>query len=468
MSRCGRRVVSCTSERFKYFGILVLLMTFEKRYYNSKDALLSDTFIVKCNRDLFQKFFEWEEEKLKRQNGLPKLDEASYKTLCGYINRLKNVNKWFGNNPWNKLTETEIKKVYNDLEDGKIKNWMGKRFDDRKSYYNKIFKAKPFQLAGLSDKAENALEFFTDRGKREVRFISEEGFKRMVGFLQKPQHIVLFWLAWDIGENIATLLELKVSHFKRQVSREIKEAEYLVYLPQNALKRSRQSRSEPTIYQETVRYLDALFKYGREVEYRDEKGKIRRKTVTYKEDDFLFSFKYRQALQIFDSVISRSGVKCEPHGEKPSWKDLRSGMACHLFAKGWHVEDINLRLGHSPQSKWLEAYVNYLAVNRKRAVESHFNSSLEDLKIELEESKQREKLIAQRLEKQKQDIEDLQKELGSLKSGKGILTLLASLGQRQNEMSRVLQKMTGQKFDVILPEGVSGGREYMTGIRDSK
>jgi hypothetical protein len=427
-------------------------MTFENRYYKSKDELLTDDSIVKYNRDLFREFFEWEEEKLKRQNGLPKLDEASYKTLCGYINRLKNVNKWFENMPWNKLTEIEIKKVYNDLEDGKIKNKMGKRFDDRKSYYNKIFKAKPFQLAGLSDKAENALEFFTDRRKREVRFINEEGFKQMVVFLQKPQHFVLFWLAWDIGENIATLLELRVSHFKRQVNRETKEAEYLIYLPQDVLKRSRRSRSEPTIYHETVRYLDALFKYGREVEYRDEIGKIRRKIVSYKEDDFLFSFKYRQALQIFDSVVSRSAVKCEPHGEKPSWKDLRSGMACHLFSKGWHVEDINLRLGHSPQSKWLEAYVNYLAVNRKRAVETHYNNSLEDLKVELEESKQRERLVAQRLEKQKQDIEDLQEEISHMKSGKGILTLLASLSQRQKKMSEVIEEMTGQKFDVVLPK----------------
>ena len=34
---------------------------------------------------------------------------------------------------------------------------------------------------------------------------------------------------------------------------------------------------------------------------------------------------------------SRSGAKCEPNGDKPSWKDLRSGMACHLFAQGWHA-----------------------------------------------------------------------------------------------------------------------------------
>ncbi len=39
-------------------------------------------------------------EKLKRQNGLPRLDESSYKTLCGYINYLRNVNLWFKNKSW--------------------------------------------------------------------------------------------------------------------------------------------------------------------------------------------------------------------------------------------------------------------------------------------------------------------------------------------------------------------------------
>mgnify|MGYP000589705320 FL=1 len=385
-------------------------MSFEKRYKKAKTELLNDNSIIKYNKDLFKKFFEWEEEKLKRQNDLPKIDESSYKTLYGYINKFKNVNKWFKNKAWNKLTEEEIKQVYNDLEDGKIKNRSGKRFIDRRGYYNKVFKSKPFKLAGLGEVVENALEFFTDKRKKQVRFISEENFKRMLNFLHKPQHFVLFWLAWDIGENITALLELKVKHFKRQLNRDTKQEEYLIYLPQENLKRSRQTRSEPTIYSETLRYLDALFKYGKEVEYRDEKGKFRRKIIPFKNDDFIFSFKYRQALQIFDSVVKRAGVKCEPNDEKPSWKDLRSGMACYLFAQGWHVEDINLRLGHSPQSKWLEAYINYLAINRKRAKKIHYNNNLEDVKNELEESKQREKLVGQRMERTKENIEKQKRE----------------------------------------------------------
>ena len=393
--------------QLSFYKCLIALqnMTFKQNYTNAKSKLLNDIFVAEYNRNLFSTFFDWEERKLKRINELSELDESCYKTLYGYINKFKNVNKWFKNKPWNELTGDEIKQVYNDLEDGVIKNNRGKRFEDRRSYYNKIFKAKPFELAGLHEKVKKSLEFFTHRGKKPVRFINDTSFKKMVKFLQKPQHYVLFWLAWDIGENISSLLELKVCHLKRQNNRDTRENEYLIYLPKENLKRSRQTRSEPTIYPETVEYIDALLEYGREIEYRDEKGKIRRKTVPFQEDDFIFTFKYRQALQIFDSAVKRSGIKCEPHNDKPSWKDLRSGMACHLFQQGWHVEDINLRLGHSPQSKWLDSYINYLAVNRKRAKKIHYNNSLEDMKSELEESKLKTKFLTNKLEKQNEQIQ---------------------------------------------------------------
>lgn len=426
-------------------------MTFKSQYEKNRNGLVNDQSITQYNRNLFLEFFLWEEEKLKRLNGLPRLDESSYKTLCGYIGKLRNANRWFKNKAWNTLTEAEIKQVYNDLEDGKIKTRLGLPFKDKRSYYNKIFKAKPFQLAGLHDKVNSALEFFSNRSKREVRFISEEGFKSMVSFIHKPQHFALFWLAWDIGENIATLLELKIKHFKRQVNRETGEPEYLVHFPVGIIKRARQTRREPTIYPETVQYLDSLFKYGREVEYRDGRGCIRRRTKPYQDEDFVFTFKYRQALQIFDSVVRRAAVICEPNGEKPSWKDLRSGMACHLFGQSWHVEDINMRLGHSPQSRWLEAYINYLAVNRKRTIKSHFDSNLQDIKHDLEESKQREKLGSQRLDRMRGELADLKSELNEIRLGKGHLKLIMDLAAKQQKMSDKLSELSGTGFDMVLP-----------------
>ena len=361
-------------------------MSLKESYEKGKAGLLNDKSICKENRELFKEFFIWEEEKLKRINDLPDIDNSSYKTLYGYLRRFKNVNNWFENKPWKNLTLAEIKRVYKDLEDGKIKNRNGKRFEDRRSYYNKVFKSKPFKLAGKNEEVKQALEFFTDRRKKEVRFINEENFKKIISVLSKPQHLVLFWLAWDIGENINSLLELTKRNFKKQINRQTKEPEYLIYLSQDKLKRSRQSRSEPTLYQETVRYLDMVLQ-------------------GLNDDDLIFPFGYRQSLKIFDSAVKKSNAKCEPDNGKPSWKDLRSGMACHLFSQGWHSDDINLRLGHSISSRELDVYLNYMAQNRNRAKKILYNNNLEDVKNDLEEVRQREKLYSNRLERQKEDIE---------------------------------------------------------------
>ena len=378
-------------------------MGLKERYEKAKDRLLNDKSICKQNRKLFKEFFIWEEEKLKRINDLPEIDDPSYKTLHGYINRFRNVNKWFKNKDWKDLTVDEIKQVYTDLEDGKIQNKHGKRFEDRRGYYNKVFKSKPFKLAGKHEEVKKVLEFFTDRRKKEVRFVNAENFGKMISVLSKPHHLALFWLAWDIGENINSLLRLTKINFKRQTNKYTKEPEYLVHLPKDRLKRSRQTRSEPTLFQETVRYLDIALE-------------------ALKDDDLAFVFGYRQALKIFDSTVKRSGAKCEPNGGKPSWKDLRSGMACNLFSLGWHSDDINLRLGHSISSKELDVYLNYMAQNRKRAKKIHYNNNLEDVKDELKEARQREKLHINRIERQGQGIE--KQEMKIIKLEKSINSLM--------------------------------------------
>ena len=69
-------------------------MTFKKMFERRKNVLLNDRSICLANRKLFREFFDFEEYKLRRKNNLAKLDEACYKTLCGYITRLRNVNGW--------------------------------------------------------------------------------------------------------------------------------------------------------------------------------------------------------------------------------------------------------------------------------------------------------------------------------------------------------------------------------------
>ena len=163
-------------------------------------------------------------------------------------------------------------------------------------------------------------------------------------------------------------------------------------MPKNKLKRSRRTRSEPTLYPETARYADMVLKGS-------------------SSDDSVFGFGHRQAIKIMRSVVGKSGAVCMPNGEPVRWKDLRSGMACHLLRSGWTREEVDARLGHTPQSKALNAYINYLAIDRDKPKKRLFDSSLEEIQNELEEAKGREKLSAERVRRQGEENASIKSEL---------------------------------------------------------
>ena len=411
-------------------------MGFRERYESGKEKLLNDPSICKENKELFKEFFESKERKLKRQNNLATLDEPCYKTLTSYLGRLRNVNNWFKNKSWKELTKEDIQKVYDDLEDGKIKNNKGERYGDRASYYNKVFRSKPFSLAGKADLAREVLEDFKENSDKDVRFVTEEEFRKLISVVANPHHLALLWLQWDIGENVNTLLQLTKKDIIKQKNPNTKEDEYLVNLPKAKIKRSKMTRSEPTLYPETVRYLDMVFNLGKELFIENKKGdhikkvmgkdnkykKIigKRKFVPLEESDPIFSFEHRQALKVIHRAGIKSGAKCMPQGDLITWKDLRSGMACHLLKKGWSRDEVNARLGHTPSSKSLNAYINYLALDRHKPKETLRKTNMEEMQNELEESKRTGKLQSDRIRRQNEELKTLQKQVRLILEQQGI------------------------------------------------
>ncbi len=366
-------------------------MGFQEQYTRRKAQLLADTTICVENRELFAQFFEFEEHKLKRINGLAQLDEPSYSTLYFYTIMLCNANRWLGNQPWEALTKGDIQRVYDGLEDGTITNCYGLPVRNRHAYYNKIFKSKPFRLARKAELAREVIEFST-KSRVDAHFITEETFRTMVSVLSKPRHLLLFWLAWDIGENIGALLQLSSSDLRRQINRTTGEAEYLVRLPQRKIKRSRQERTEPTLYPETARYADMVFG-----------GLV--------PSDRIFPFGHRQALKLMHNVVTTTCVKREPDGAPPTWKDLRSGMACHMLKLGCSREEVQARLGHRPGSDAIDAYVNFMAIDRERPKQRIFESSVFRLQRDLESAKQQERVALDRVRWKEAEIESLHTEI---------------------------------------------------------
>lgn len=361
---------------------------FGNRYIKRKAKLSKDESICKENKDLFIEFLDYQEYKLKRIRNLPKLDDSNYNTLYVTIQRLNNMNKWFNNKPFKKLTFEDIKKVYDDLEDGKILTKLGKPISDRSNYYDKYFKSKLFKMVDKDELARQVIEFHTSKDK-QVRFITEEDFKKLVNNAYKPKHRLLFWLAWDFGENIGALVQLRKKDFTKEINTYNKEPQYKVNFRKEILKRSRTPRGDINNYRETFDLLE------------QELSKL-------EDEDYIFDFDYANAKKIFDRALERAGeIKVIPTGDKASWKDLRSGMACHLLKEEWAPHEVNARLGHKPSSRHLDRYINFLALDKDKPKKKVYQFEMEKLTEQLEEVRKRERLQAERFKAQEEEMKEM-------------------------------------------------------------
>jgi hypothetical protein len=415
-------------------------MSKKNQYIKNKPQLLNDLSICKANRDLFEKFLNEKEYKLKRINGIPKLTETQYKTLSKDISQLKNINLFFKNKPLTEITKADIKRVYDALEDQKLKGLRGGIIIAKEDYYNKFFKSLLFEIAGKDKLAKEVIKYYNNNHQdAEVRFFEEETHKKIVDVVTNPIQKCLCWLAWDIGENIFTLLELQKKDFVRQINPNSKESEYIVNLPREKIKSSRTARSEITNYKETVDLLDIVLK-------------------DLQPDDKLFKFGHRQALKFLHRAVKIINAKCIPKGQSVTWKDYRSSMACNLLRKGWTTDEIKSRLGHKPSSRVLNKYVSYHAIGKHRTKKKLYDNDLFNVKNELEEAKQREKLQSSRIERQKEDLErqqmkilKLERAINNIKKFDSLATdLFMNKNVQETVIKAMLKRGLGKKLMELL------------------
>ena len=411
-------------------------------YLRRKEKLLKDKSINPKNKEVIKKFFEWEEYRLKRKEGLSEVDERSYKTLYYYTSRVQNINKWFKGKIWEDLTKEEIKKVIDDLEDGKIVTQYGKRYSDRSLYYQ-MFQGKFFSFVGKNHIVRDMLEEFSITGRRDtnhVRFIEESDFRKIVDCVKDPIQRGLCWVAYDYGENISSLIALESVDVKKGINTDSGDAEYMIIFSKEKLKRSRTPRSEINNYPETVKYLDLILENlkpaDKNVTNRFMKNK---KLSSIHSENKLFKFGWKVAETFFRKAVERSGIRCMPGGERVTWKDLRSSMACDLLKKGWTCDEVNSRLGHKPSSRIIDRYVSYLALDRTRAKKKVYEGSLKKLEIDLEKQKEYNKLQALRMENMQRDNEQLRAEFN---------LFLSRTTNRAKEISTGLNKLEEKEIEI--------------------
>lgn len=392
---------------------------FKERYDKSKIELLEDKTICKENRNLFKKFFELQEVKLKRMNGLQTLDEPTYKTLVDYTYKFRNVNKWFDNKPIEEITKKQFEKVFNDLCDGKIKTSNGEPFKDIDGYVSKIFKGKLFKLAKRLDITEETLEFYKSQSNVQANFIEEKDVYRIIDHAPNSKKKLLFLLGFDIGENVSSLLQLKKRDCRRQYNETTKENEYLIHLKKSTLKRSRQERTEPTRLHQTTELLDAVLKEldDNDFIFSREDNMVRTGDTITKNVPFVL----RSAEIMFDRIVSKLGIKTIPKGLKPKLKDIRSSMACDCLKKGWSSEEVNSRLGHSEGSKALKPYITFLALDKNKPKIREYKENISGLNEKLSEQKNVNILMDKRVQELQKSQEDM-KQIIKLLLDKGIKT----------------------------------------------
>lgn len=409
-------------------------MGFAQRYENIKPKFLSDESICKANRDLFGEYFIWQEKKLRAKNDIKELDEGCCKTLYGYVMMFRNVNKWFNNKPLNNLTKKDLTRVWEALESGDITRADGKPYEDRASYYSKIFKGKLFKMVGKYDMAVEVFEFWKpSKNDDKVKFFEKKDFDSMFLYAIKPEHKLLLSFLWDIGENVFSILQLQKKEVREHINQQ-GEKEYLITLRNEKIKRSRTARTEPTNYPETAKLIETYFKNGKREFIEDPNGKEiywkckttdgkKHKTRVYgkwivrpfEDEDLLFEFGTKQAEQILRRIVDLSGVVCLPDGERPTLKDFRSSMCCYLLSEGWSCDEVRSRLGHKPSSKAIDKYANYLAIGKGGAKKKLYDSNLSKVEGKLEESKQREKLLDMRIKSQENKTEEQTNKIDELK-----------------------------------------------------
>lgn len=368
------------------------------RYSSAKRKFLSDKKICKENINLYKKTLEYEEKKLKRKNNLPALDDGCYKTLYGYIIKFKNVNRWFKNKPLINLTKKEIQKFLEDFQDDKILNRQGGPYEDKESYYFKIFKSKLFEFIKKKDIVTEIMDeqFFCCKKRKEVRFIEEESFRKIIDVTIKPEHKLYLWLSWDIGENSFSWFQIEKRDFRRVINPDTKESEYHINLRKEILKRSRTSRTEITNFKETVHFLDLILS-------------------DLKDNDKLFNFGQRQAEKFFKRAVQIAKIKTIPSGDIPKLKDLRSSMACDLLRKGWSTDEVNSRLGHKPSSPEIDKYVNFLAIDRNKPKKKIYDNNLQKMQDEINTLKEERKILKMEFEKIKSFMNDFHIQIENLR-----------------------------------------------------
>lgn len=357
-----------------------------ERYKKQKELLKKDTTILPENRKIILKFLEHAEDKLKRRKGRGRVEQIRYcKTLLKKIDLLKNTDRFFKKH-FKDITKKDIERVYNALEDGKIKSLKGAayKFSSRNDFYKKVFKSDFFEFIGKKDLAKEVItRESSDEG--EVKFFEFEDLQKMASLCKSLQRELFLYLLFDTSMRIGTLLNMRCSDFEKRHNLDTKRDYYLFHIRKEYTK-SKVDRTDALLIDRTNELLD--------IALQDKKP-----------EELLFKWGYGNARKIIFDVTRRAKITTKPQGKPVSIHDFRKSGATYLLSRGFNIDYVKARLGHKPSSSVIDRYVNYLGLNANKTIKQSQDMDYNSLKAAYKEAIEQlkvldanQKAMAERLE----------------------------------------------------------------------
>lgn len=340
-----------------------------------------------------------------------------------YLGILQKLSCCFGKS-FNEVSQTDMENFIINIENGSIKSVKGKPYSeatkvDFKNTIRKFWKWKD----GENKYFPELVEWIdTSFAKKDIPALTREEIERMVDYSGNPRNKALLMILFDSGARIEELLNvrLKKEHlfWKEGVGCYMIRLEFSKTKPRTI--------SIPLCTEILNKWLEMH-------------------PAKNNPDAQLFPMNY-DSLRMFLHRLGKRALnkRVNPH--------LFRHSSATFYANKLNRYQLCYRYGWVMSSSQVDCYIDRegileenTAITVKNDEISRANNEALILREELSFVKETNLELSKK-------FKEIEPELNAIKSGKGIMSILMNLAKQQQEMSEVLQLVSGRKFDIVLPK----------------
>lgn len=162
-------------------------------------------------------------------------------------------------------------------------------------------------------------------------------------------------------------------------------------------------------------------------------------------------------------VVSRSYDAIRMFISRLGRRVLNRRVHPHMFRKSsatYYAPKLNrqqlcYRFGWRFSSNVPDVYISRAGLKEEEVKQRILNTDLEKLQ---RENRVLEAKFALMRDSNERELSELRSQFEALRSGKGVMSLLMSLADKQKQMSEVLEKVSGKRIEIVLPSDLGKGK----------